>query len=50
VWVGEEAFVVRGKDGSVLRPASSQTEAYTEAKRTGGQALPLADVVELAGV
>jgi uncharacterized protein DUF6603 len=50
VSVGEEPFVVRGADGSVLRSASSQTDAYAEAKRTGGQALPLADVVELAGV
>jgi hypothetical protein len=50
VSVGEESFVVRGADGSVLRSASSQTDAYAEAKRTGGQALPLADVVELAGV
>lgn len=50
VLVGEEAFVVRGADGSVLQAANSQTDAYAEAKRTGGQALPLADVVELAGV
>ena len=48
--VGEETYVVRGDDASVLQTATSQTEAFQQAKRMSGQAMSLHDVVELAGV
>ena len=50
VTVGEETYVVRAADASVQQTARSQTEAYQEAKRSGGLALPRDDVVVLAGI
>ena len=48
--VGEEVFVVRGDDGSVLSTARSQSEAYSVAASLGGHALPALDVVVMAGL
>ncbi len=50
VTVGEETYVVRAADASVQHTARSRTEAYQEAKRSGGLALPRDDVVVLAGI
>ena len=48
--VGEEVFVVRGTDGSVLSTARSQSEAYSVAASLGGHALSSLDVVVMAGL
>ena len=50
VTVREDAFVVRGGDGSIVNPASTASEAYARARATGGVAVHEDDVVEIGAL